>query len=49
VLGPDATLRRGYSITTDDKGKLIRTVTAVRSNMKVRTRLADGEFESNVL
>ncbi|MEY2538293.1 MAG: exodeoxyribonuclease large subunit [Verrucomicrobiota bacterium] len=49
VLGPDATLRRGYSITTDDKGKLIRTVTAVRSSMKVRTRLADGEFESNVL
>src|SRR5205823_7553751 len=25
VLGPEATLRRGYSITTDDSGKLIRT------------------------
>src|SRR5205807_1062739 len=26
VLGPDATLRRGYSITRDTKGNLIRTV-----------------------
>src|SRR5438876_1485655 len=24
VLGPDATLRRGYSITTDERGKVIR-------------------------
>src|SRR5206468_245273 len=44
VLGPDATLRRGYSITTDDRGKLIRTVAAARPKMKIRTRLADGEF-----
>src|SRR6266700_2715719 len=31
VLGPDATLRRGYSITRDTKGNLIRTVSDVRS------------------
>ncbi|MEY2439747.1 MAG: exodeoxyribonuclease large subunit, partial [Verrucomicrobiota bacterium] len=48
VLGPDATLRRGYSITTDDKGKLIRTVKAVRPKMEIRTRVADGEFDSKV-
>src|SRR5881409_2529605 len=30
VLGPDATLRRGYSITSDEAGKIIRTVTTVR-------------------
>jgi exodeoxyribonuclease VII large subunit len=49
VLGPDATLRRGYSITTDDRGKLIRSITAVRRPMKIRTRIVDGEFGSEVL
>jgi exodeoxyribonuclease VII large subunit len=46
VLGPGATLHRGYSITTDERGKLIQTVSAVRPKMKIRTRLSDGEFES---
>jgi exodeoxyribonuclease VII large subunit len=49
VLGPDATLRRGYSITTDQKGKLIRTVASVRPRMKIKTRVADGEFGSEIL
>jgi len=49
VLGPDATLRRGYSITTDDRGKLIRSVATVRPKMKIKTRVADGEFESKTL
>jgi exodeoxyribonuclease VII large subunit len=49
VLGPDATLRRGYSITLDDRGQIIRTITAVRSKTKIRTRLSDGEFGSEVL
>lgn len=48
VLGPDATLRRGYSITTTERGKLIRSVATVRPKMKIRTRVSDGEFESNV-
>jgi exodeoxyribonuclease VII large subunit len=46
VLGPDATLRRGYSITTNERGKIIRTITAVRPKMKIRTRVSDGEFGS---
>lgn len=49
VLGPEGTLRRGYSITTDAEGKLIRSVAVVKSKMKIRTRLADGEFRSEVL
>ena len=49
VLGPDATLRRGYSITTNERGKIIRTVAAVRPKMKIRTRVSDGEFSSEVL
>jgi exodeoxyribonuclease VII large subunit len=49
VLGPDATLRRGYSITMNDRGKIVRTRTAVRPKMKIRTRVSDGEFGSEVL
>ena len=48
VLGPEATLRRGYSITTDESGKVIKSVRAVRSKMKIRTRVSDGEFGSAV-
>ena len=49
VLGPDATLRRGYSITMNDHGKIIRTVTAIRPRMKIRTRVSDGEFGSEII
>jgi exodeoxyribonuclease VII large subunit len=49
VLGPDATLRRGYSITMNERGKIIRTITAVRPKMKIRTRVSDGEFRSETL
>jgi exodeoxyribonuclease VII large subunit len=49
VLGPDATLRRGYSITTDAAGKVIQTIAAARPKSKIRTRVSDGEFESKVL
>jgi exodeoxyribonuclease VII large subunit len=49
VLGPNATLRRGYSITTNERGKIIRTIAAVRPKMKIRTRVSDGEFGSEIL
>jgi len=49
VLGPDATLRRGYSITMNDRGQIIRTTAVVRPKMRIRTRLSDGEFDSEVL
>ena len=48
VLGPAATLRRGYSITTNEGGKIIRTVATIRPRMKIRTRVSDGEFGSEV-
>ncbi len=35
VLTPEATLRRGYTITTDAKGKLIRSVKDVRKGMEI--------------
>lgn len=49
VLGPDATLRRGYSITMNERGKIIRTIAVVRPKMKIRTRVSDGEFGSESL
>jgi len=49
VLGPDATLRRGYSITMNDQGQIIRTTAIVRPRMKIRTRVSDGEFGSEAL
>ena len=49
VLGPDATLRRGYSITMNERGKIISSIAAVRPKMKIRTRVSDGEFGSEIL
>jgi exodeoxyribonuclease VII large subunit len=49
VLGPDATLRRGYSIAMNERGKIIRSIAAVRPKMKIRTRVSDGEFGSEIL
>ncbi|HMJ04682.1 MAG TPA: exodeoxyribonuclease VII large subunit [Chthoniobacterales bacterium] len=46
VLGPDATLRRGYSITSGGKGQIIASVRQVTAGMPLRTRVADGTFES---
>jgi exodeoxyribonuclease VII large subunit len=48
VLGPDATLRRGYSITMNERGRIVRTIAAVRPKMKIRTRVSDGEFSSEI-
>src|SRR6184192_4364489 len=48
VLGPDATLRRGYSITMNERGKIIRTIAGARPKMKIRTRVSDGEFTSEI-
>ena len=49
ILGPDATLARGYSITTDANGEVITSTATVSSGARVRTRLADGSFESEVV
>jgi exodeoxyribonuclease VII large subunit len=49
VMGPEATLRRGYSITTNDGGQIIRTTSAVSPKSRIRTRVSDGEFDSEVL
>ncbi len=48
ALNPSAVLTRGYSITRDDSGRILRGVSGLRAGQLVRTRLAEGEFESEV-
>ena len=49
LLGPEATLRRGYSITLDETGNIVRTTEAVCADQTVTTRVVDGTFKSKVL
>ena len=48
VLGPQGTLQRGYSITLDETGRLLRGVADARTGQRLVTRLADGEVRSTV-
>jgi exodeoxyribonuclease VII large subunit len=49
ILSPDATLARGYTITSDAAGAVIRGSAAVKSGDEIRTRFADGEVGSRVV
>jgi exodeoxyribonuclease VII large subunit len=41
-------LERGYSVTRDESGRVVRSVSAVDAGSLLRTRLADGELVSTV-
>lgn len=49
MLDPQRVLDRGYSITTDNEGKLLRSVKALKKGMNIKTRMSDGTFESEIL
>jgi exodeoxyribonuclease VII large subunit len=48
VVSPQAVLDRGYSITTDEKGAILRQPDQVRRGDVIHTRLAEGEITSTV-
>ncbi len=48
AVSPLATLKRGYSITQNEKGQLITQAGQVSSGEKIITRLADGDIRSTV-
>jgi exodeoxyribonuclease VII large subunit len=48
VLGPQATLERGYSITTEASGNVVRSIVQAKRDDMLRTRVSDGEFQSQV-
>ncbi len=48
LLSPDATLGRGYSITTRPDGSVLTSASAAQAGERLLTRLADGEVASRV-
>lgn len=48
VLGPLGTLERGYSITMNEQGEVIRSVGVADPGQRIVTRLADGELISTL-
>jgi exodeoxyribonuclease VII large subunit len=48
ALGPDSVFRRGFSITMTEDGKIIRSVKDAKPNMRLRTKLIDGEISSTL-
>ncbi len=49
VLGPQATLARGYSITVNAAGEIVRSVADARPGERLHTRLPDGAVVSDVV
>lgn len=49
VLSPLGVLARGYSITFDGQGQVVKKARDLRKGDKVKTRLSQGIFESEVL
>jgi exodeoxyribonuclease VII large subunit len=48
LLDPANPLKRGYSLSLDAKGAIVRSVSSVKPGDKLTTRLADGEIVSTV-
>ncbi|MFG0329633.1 MAG: exodeoxyribonuclease VII large subunit [Phycisphaerales bacterium] len=48
-LDPRSVLQRGYSITRDASGAVVRSVNTVAAGDRLRTSVADGQIESEVV
>lgn len=48
LVGPNSVLKRGFSMTVHPDGRVVRSASDVRPGATVRTRLADGAFDSVV-
>ena len=46
ALDPELQLRRGYSLTYTDDGRLVRSVADVHEGDTIKTRIADGDLLS---
>ncbi len=49
LLSPYAVLKRGYSLTTDASGNVVRDAAALAPGDRISTRLANGAVESRVV
>jgi exodeoxyribonuclease VII large subunit len=48
ALNPSAALARGYTITMDDNGQILRSATDAMNSKELTTRFHDGEVKSQV-
>ena len=48
LLGPRQTLERGYSITLDTNGNVVRSAQSLKTGDAIHTKLAEGEVNSIV-
>lgn len=48
AVGPEETLKRGYALVSDARGKLVRRISDVSAGDEVKMRLADGEMHAQI-
>lgn len=48
ALSPLSVLKRGYSITENEKGEILRNVNQIKENENVQIRLANGKLKARV-
>ena len=49
LLSPENTLKRGYSITSDEQGRVLRSVNGVVVGSTIGIKLSDGKLKSKVV
>jgi exodeoxyribonuclease VII large subunit len=49
LLSPESTLQRGYTITTDAKGVVVKSVSELPQDGRLHTRFRDGSTESIIV
>jgi exodeoxyribonuclease VII large subunit len=48
TLNPEAILKRGYSITYDENGKILRDVEKIKIEQTISVRLSSGKISAEV-
>lgn len=49
ALGPESAFQRGFSITMDEEGRVVRSAKALSKGQKITSKFADGEVSSEVV
>ena len=47
-IGPTAVLQRGYSLTKDEGGAIVRSIADVKAGQNIKTVVSDGMIDSTV-
>jgi exodeoxyribonuclease VII large subunit len=48
AIGPMAVLQRGYSLTQDEDGSIVRSIADVKAGQNIQTVVSDGTIDSTV-